>query len=215
MSRSGEPNGGCAGFTLIEVLVGLGIMVLLVGMIQGIYAAAVRSRQAAEERTATIHAVSTIFSKMCDELSASFVSKPRADQTFFRMTTDSSGQSTLEFTTLLPTVHGLRAGGETRIRYAPDPDRDSPLPEKIVLKRTEIDDLFKDLERDGVTYQMLKGINHFKVTCYNGEEWLENWDNTDPQNPKLPRAVRLTVTWGDKDNEESLFTSTTVYGGLL
>lgn len=204
--RSGE-----AGFTLIEILVGLAILAMLVGMIQGIYSSAARNREAAEAKTATVHASSSVMARMADELGAAFTAKARADRTFFSITATDKGGSKLEFATLMPPVHGLRAGGETRVRYETG---DAPKEEGggIVLRRTEVDDLGKELDRDGVTYDMLKGITRFTVKGYDGKEWLEEWHDTDSSDPKLPLAVKIEVAWKEGENERAFETSATVYG---
>lgn len=196
------------GFTLVEVLVGLAILVLLVGMIQGIYAATVRNRDAALAKTAAVHAASSILSRMADELSATFVDKERSDQTRFKVTSLGGLQSTLEFATLMPPIHGLRAGGETRVRYELSADPDSLSSDEKVLRRTEEDDLSRDIDQEGVAYDMLKGIKEFSVECFDGREWIKSWEDGDPANPTLPRAVKLEVVWADG----SLRTATTIYG---
>lgn len=200
------------GFTLIEVIVGLGILALLAGMIQGIYAASARSRDRAEARTATVHACSSVLTRLCDELGASFISKTRPDATYFRVATDSGERSTLDFATLMPPVHGLRAGGETRVYYELNPETREDGGKSYVLQRSEIDDLAEDVERDGATYDMLKGINTFSVKCFDGTEWQSEWRLGEGPDPKLPLAVKIEVTWGEKDAEQTFRTAATLYG---
>lgn len=204
--RTGE-----AGFTLIEILVGLSILALLVSMIQGIYASAARNREAADAKTATVHAASSVMARMADELGAAFVSKARADRTYFHVTVADKGRSTLEFATLMPPVHGLRAGGETRVRY----EASAAAKEEgggVVLKRTEVDDLGKELDREGATYEMLKGVTRFTVEAFDGKEWLEEWRDADSADPKLPLAIKIEVAWNEGEAERTFETSATIYG---
>lgn len=196
------------GFTLIEVLVGLAIMVLLVGMVQGIYVSAARNREASLARTAIIHSAASVFSRLTDELSTSFFDGGRPDQTSLYLASESTGKTVLEFTSRVPPVHGLRAGGETRIRYELLEDREADPPGGYLLRRTEVDDIEKDLDREGVSYDLVKGLASFSAECFDGEEWLEKWEDKT----RLPQAVRLKLSWGPENGREWLYAAQTVYG---
>ena len=199
-----------SGFTLIEVVVGLAILVVLVGLVQGIYATTVRNREATTARTAMVHSASTVLGRIADELASAYVDPDRAVLTAFTLKTDGSGNSTLIFTTLLPPVHGLRVGGETLIRYEVRRDKENSDPNAMILSRTELSDPEKDLERDGLTYDMLKGITRFTVEVSTDDKWTDRFEADPGSVRKLPPAVRLEAAWGEK-GEEVVRTATSVY----
>lgn len=184
---------------------------MLAGLIEGIYVSVARNREAATEKTARIHSSSTILGRIADELASAFVDANRPDTTLLKLTTDGSGQSRLEFTTLLPAVHGLRAGGETRLRYEVKPDTESEERGAVILQRSEMDDPTKDIDRDSVTYDMLKGITRFTVTVYDGGKWVERWENDSTRGSTVPAAVRLSVAWGEPGHEEVMRTAASIY----
>lgn len=203
--------GGKSGFTLIEILVGLVILVMLAGLVEGIYVSVAKNREAATQKTAMVHSASTVLGRIADELASAFVDLNRPDSTLFKLSTDGSGNSTLEFTTLLPAVHGLRAGGETRLRYEVRPDPESETRGAVILSRAETDDPQKDIGRDSVTYDMLKGIIRFTVTVYDGTKWVDRWENDSLKGAVVPAAVRLTAAWGESGHEEVMRTAATIY----
>ena len=71
---------------------------------------------------------------------------------------------------------------------------------------------YNNLDRKGVAYDMMNGVKRFALRCWDGEEWVDQWQ-TDPQDPRLPLAVALEIAWarGEGEAEELLVTTTPVY----
>ncbi len=51
---------------------------------------------------------------------------------------------------------------------------------------------------------MLNGVTGVKFSCYNGSQWVDVWDTTDPMATytNLPSAVRVTIQMSDNVNSQ-------------
>ncbi len=204
-----------AGFTLIELVVGLAILVMLVGMVQGIYVTAARNRKSAEVQTAAIHSAAAVLGRLADELANAFTDANRPEETEFLLQTVGE-DSTLIFTTRIPSVYGLRVGGESRLMYELVQETDREGERVFILKRTELNDLYGNIDTDGVTYDMLKNVERFSVECYvDPDGWQSSFGNFGATaTDELPLAVHMEVAWlatPEAETEDLLATSTTIY----
>ncbi len=188
------------GFTLIEVVLALGLLALLMSLVQGAYSGAARSRERSRAASRELHLAGLALDRMANEIAATFVSEQRAEATGFVLDTDSDGVSTLSFTTRLAPIPGTALGVEAELRYVVEQRDDGSLR----LVREEARDLDGDLTGGGVPYTVFPEVRRFTATCYDGQEWLENWNSAErPQGePLLPRAVAIEVAWPDPENPE-------------
>lgn len=204
------------GFTLLEVLLGLGLLALILSLVQGSYSGAARSRILSGTQTREAHAAAFVLDRVAGELSSAFLSAvtpERALSSRFVAGVDSDGWSSVAFATRLPALPGVLPGGEAEVGYFVEKDDDGvPL-----LRRRESRDLDGDPE-GGTPYAVLGRITRFEVTCYDGAEWVESWDSRErEQEPRLPLAVSIRLGWGDGGEEDGeaketvLTTSTPLY----
>ncbi len=198
-----------AGFTLIEVLLGIMLLALFVTLMQGIYAGTTRNREAARTSTEAVHAASASVQLMCDEFAMAFHNPDWIERTAFHLETDASENAEVEFTTRAPHVETLRVGGDIRVRYTLVQMKEER--DRYILRRLESSDPFGDIERNATGYDMMEEVTHFKVLCYDGERWTDRWALADPQNPELPLAVSVEIGWAEGEGERVIAASSLVY----
>lgn len=202
------------GFTLLEVLLALALMALVLSLIQGTYSGASRSRALSGAESREVHAATVALDRLVNELASTFTSSAtpfRARATRFVAASGFDGWSTLTFVTRLAPLPGSLPGGEAEVGYLVERDTDGV----SRLRRRESRDLDGDPEEGGVPYEVLPHVSRFEVRCYDGTEWLEDWDSADrEEEPRLPLAVSVKVAWragGEGEEERVLRTSTPLY----
>ncbi len=196
------------GFTLIEVMVALALLALVITLVQGAYSGAVRSKERIGRDTERVHVAAAVLARMVRELSMAFESAERRQATGLVVSTDLDGISTLSFTTRVPPIGGRATGGDAEVGYSLE-----EVDEGIELLRRETTRLDGDLLEGGVPRTLIGGLTAFRVQCYDGEEWVDDWDSRDQLH--LPLAVSVELAWTDGEGEqevESVYrTSTPVY----
>lgn len=202
------------GFTLLEVLLALTLMALVLGLIQGTYSGASRSRALSGAESREVHAATVALDRLANELACAFTSTAtplRARATRFVVASGLDGWSALTFVTRLAALPGSLPGGEAEVGYLVERDADG-VPR---LRRRESRDLDGDPEEGGVPYEVLPQVSRFEVRCYDGTEWLDAWDTEGREDPpRLPLAVSVEVAWragAGQDEERVLRTSTPLY----
>jgi general secretion pathway protein J len=199
------------GFTLIEVLVALTLLALVITLVQGTYSGALRSKERIGKDTERVHLASVVLYRMVRELSMAYESAGRRQATGLVVTTDPDGTSSLSFTTRIPPIGGRSAGGDAEVGYSL-----GEVDQGVELLRRETTRVDGDLLEGGEPRTLVAGLSAFRVRCYDGEEWREDWDSRDRADlPHLPLAVSLELVWTDGEGEtatETVYrTSTPVY----
>jgi len=199
------------GFTLLEVLVALALLAMVITLVQGAYSGAVRSTEAIGRDTERVHLAAVVLDRMVRELSTAFEDANRRQATGLVLSTDLDGIATLSFTTRVPPIGGRTAGGDAEVGYALE-----EADEGVDLVRRETTRLDGDLLEGGIPRTLVAGLTAFRVQCYDGEEWKDDWDSRAQPNPlHLPLAVSVELAWtdgeGDDATEAVYRTSTPVY----
>ena len=78
--------------------------------------------------------------RLADELAMAFFSKSRPEQTVFKGLSDAQHLSSLEFASRVPTIAGIRTGGDVRLFYELVRDSGAEDDRVYVLRRTELAD---------------------------------------------------------------------------
>ena len=202
------------GFTLLEVLLALAMLALVISLIQGVYSGTARSRTRSREATRETHAAAFLLHRLADELAMAYVDSERPEATGLVLVTDTEDLSSIAFTTRVPPVSGFSSGGTAEVGYFLETGEDG----SVSLMRRESADLDGDLETGGDPYTLLSGPLRFTVECYDGEQWISDWDSTETgELPPLPLAARISLAWQpaadqDQDQGERLYrTSTPIY----
>jgi len=184
------------GFTLLEVMVALTLLVILSGALYGTYFSLMRGRDVAVEKMDERRELSASLDQLRRELSASFYSAQNKRSHFVVEDRDYFGKpaSTLDFTMISPPRSGsIPASDQAQVIY-----RGLEKEKKLVLARQE-KDLFATA--DPLPYPQMRDLEGFLVECSaDGTTWVRTW-NTDPAvNGRLPKYIRviLSVKEGEK-----------------
>ncbi len=184
------------GFTLLELLLVLVLLVLLSGTLYGTYFTVTKGRNNAAARTEDLRELRETLDVLRRELASTFYNRTNKRLHFVVEDRDLFGKpaSTLDFTTLTTSLAGAVSSSDVAaIRYAPL-DKEGT----ILLTREEMDIY---LRNKPVVFPQMEALQGFLVECYNGSSWVKSWDTA--LNNGLPRAVRVTLTVREGEKNEN------------
>ncbi len=197
MSATGLQN---RGFTLLELLVALAIMVILSAALYGTYFSVMRGRESAAAGMESRRELRGTLDLLRRELAAAYFNTNtgagKANLLKFVVEDrDSFGKpaSILNFTCIVPPRSGsLPCSDQREVTY-----RVVEHDKKLVLTRQE-----KELYSDAkvLEYPQMEELEGFLVECYDESKlkWVKTWD-TPKMNSKLPTAVRITIRLKEGD----------------
>jgi type II secretion system protein J len=197
------------GFTLVELLVALAIIVTIVTMVYGSYSATSKSAQVCSARMAIFQQGSKILEQMAQQVRCSYAD---AAQMFANMAAAVSPKKEAKPENIINYFHG---------------DSDDPRGE--ILRMVTTHGIFSGQQEDSlfdVTYRFDKGtatlsvsqirfvntvnlterrnwrplaenVESVELAFFDGQQWLPKWDFG--QKRKLPCAVRISITCEDEN----------------
>lgn len=199
------------GFTLLEVLVAMTLLVILSGALYGTYFSLMRGSETAVAKMEARRELSTTLDQLRRELSAAFYNntpvlnksqEPRfvvEDRDFF-----GKPASTLDFTAIVPPrSDGLTASDQVQVVY-----KVVEREKKLLLARQARD---RYVTVDPLPYPQMEELEGFLVECSDGGKWVRTWD-TKLNAVGLPKAVRITLMV--KEGEKTVQFSTVAKPGI-
>lgn len=196
-------NKNAEGFTLLELLIALVLLVLLSTALYGTYFSVIRGSEAARERIEPLRDVRATLDMMRREISSAYFNTDNKKLHFIVEDRDIFGKpaSILEFTTFtVPRKGSAPSSDLMTVRYEPYEKEENT----FIISRKSLD-LY--LTGEPVAYPLTGVIEGFLVECYDGADWVKSW-NTE-LNGGLPKAVRITMKIKGTDTPVS-FTAITV-----
>lgn len=185
------------GFTLLEVLVALVLLVILSGALYGTYFSLMRARDRGVASMEERRELAATLDQLRRELSASYYPKqnqanlpeslkPRfvvEDRDYF-----GKPASTLDFTAIAPPRGGsIPESDQAQITY-----EIAKKDQKLLLIRQEKD---RYVTVDPIPYPQMEDIEGFLVECStDGTTWAKSWDASPALNNRLPKYVRITIS---------------------
>jgi general secretion pathway protein J len=225
---------GRRGFTLLEVMVSVGLLGVIMTLIWSTTSQNLRAKDRIETRDLLFHSGDVALRKISDDLVQAFLARntvvgvppPAAGaaattatapavtfKTFF-IGEDRGDQDALRFTSLshLRFLKGSKESDECRVAYELVPNPEEPRELDLVRREQAWLDATTDVE--GTAFPLVERIQKFNVEYYDDrkDEWGKEW-STEKLDwvDRLPVAVRITIAFADPDDEtKSLPLSTAV-----
>ena len=174
------------GFTLLETLLTLSILVVMLGIVFSAMRMGIRSREKGDAAAEEMAAVRAITSKLEREIGSAYPYRDVADGT--EMVLFTGGSNELGFVTASPGHTGLPWGGARWVHYSLSGDvliiRENTIPSANVLR---VD--------GGALMELDRKIDRLAFEYLGEDGWENSWSADDRK--ALPASIRVSVTFTD------------------
>ena len=188
------------GFTLLELLVALGLLGILAAALYGTYFSLMGGRERAEAVAEQARELRTTLDGLRRELAAAHYRAPVAGETAdnprFRFVVEDRDffgkpASNLTFSYIAPAASGaFPVSDQALVEYLPQEKEKT-----ITLMRRERDVYHAADTAAG--YARMERLQGFLVECFDGTKWVKSWDARLNVMKPLPTQVRVTLTVRD------------------
>jgi general secretion pathway protein J len=178
---------GRNGFTLLEVLVAMALLVILSSALYGTYFTLANGRERAAEGMESRRELRGTLDLLRREITAASFVTGNKRLRFVVEDRDEFGKpaSTLALTSFTaPLTGSFPHSDQADIVYRPEVRE-----EKMVLMRRARD---LQISVPPVPYPQVEQLDGFLVECFDGGKWIRSWDTA--LNGKLPKSVRVTIS---------------------
>lgn len=169
------------GFTLLEILIAMGILSILLLSVYGTFSSVHRAVEATDGSMTTLREARLFFELLKREVESSYVSGDAGSRDTFFVVRDrdvfGKRLSELGFTSFVPYGRGLFA-----VEYSLDPERGT------LLKKAS--SIFREDEPQ--SFEVLNGVEEFAVEVFTGGKWVGTYDGR--LEGALPSKVRAKIT---------------------
>jgi general secretion pathway protein J len=180
-------KGNNRGFTLLELLLAMALLVILSGAVYGTYFSVMKGREAATVGMEARRELSMTLDMLRNELASATFTRNNKRYHFVVEDRDLFGKpaSTLEFTTITqPNDDTVPTSDMVVVKYAPKDTAG-----RMSLMR-QASDIYLNVKP--FSYPQVDEIEGFLVECYDGSKWVKSWD-TALNAGGLPRGVKITL----------------------
>jgi prepilin-type N-terminal cleavage/methylation domain-containing protein len=195
-----------AGFTLLELMIALGISALLLAILYQTFSSTIQTTESVDADTEIYRIAQIGFSIMSEELQSAFWSQDRAN-TFFTGTEDS-----LRYTSLSRSRYGEGIRGPELAAlyyYLESPAEGQEEDTGKVLMHEEEPNLLSLSSKSLEKGELAERVESFKLRYRGKRNWAESWDTSDRNG--LPQAVELKlVLKGKRDREYEFLTQVAI-----
>lgn len=185
-----------AGFTLLEIIISIGILAVILAIIYGTFNSSMRAFTAMENRGDAYGQARLVLNRMSEEIGSIYRSDKNPntgllgeDREEYDLPFDS-----LHFTSLSH-IRWVRDSKESELReigYYLETDREM---EKSFLFRREDWNVDGTLEEGGIALELAEGIDGLDFRFHDGAEWVEDWDSKARNG--LPKAIEVVLLMRD------------------
>ena len=206
-------NSGKDGFTLVEILVALAIIVTIVSMVYGSYFATSKSTQAYKSMINLSKEGRKVLEQMTRQIRCSYASKadkntyqtsipqqgkadPASEINYFKGNSDEPSGEILH----LVTTNGFLVeqdppNGLFEVTYKFDKNRGL-----LFSSQRRFASTTKSAAQKNKWQPIAEDIESLKLTFFDGQQWLDKWDFKDKR--ELPSAVKINITWEDENHRQ-------------
>lgn len=181
---------GNSGFTLLEVLVAMLLLVIVAGALYSSYFTVLRARERADEGGEQRRELRGTLDLLRREVDSAIYRTSDKRLRFVVEDRDVFGKpaSTLELVTVAPPSSDERPASDLVLVNYGIKEKEG----RLALNR-EATDLFGSMKP--IPYPQTEELEGFLVECYDSGKWVRSW-NTELA-PKLPERIRITLTVRD------------------
>ena len=204
------PRRARAGFTLIEVIVALGIMALIASMTWAAMAGTFSLRDYLDEQDSLDRSARVAISRLTRELSLAFLTENTTSYNTYRTVfvgEDNDDEDQLWFSTMSHrrAYRGTHECDQAEVTLFTDEDPE--FSGRRVLLHRESPRVDNEPDQDGVVLPLATSVSRFDLRYLDPKtgEWRDDWDTQGTETPnRLPRAVQivLTLVGPDPDDED-------------
>ncbi len=191
-----------AGFTLLEMLLAMGLMAMLAGALYASLSAGFRGRRAAEEALDPARRADAAMAMLgADLLSATPPTGLLAGEFTAQDARGEDGEPAdeLRFHALAPDQRGARpASPVRRVKFGIAADEETG--ETVLVRRTTVN-LLAPQEPEPSVEVLARRVRSLDLAFYDGTAWLDSWDST-AVGDVLPVAVRVSIAVRVEGQEE-------------
>jgi len=203
------------GFSLLEVMLSLGILVTLSMALTSMLRANLDIRDALSQNNTVSHKLARVMEKIAVDLEHVYLLSDkdlerygnpgiRQVKSVFQVTPGSKGDE-VRMTTLshLPMKKDSKESDATYVVYRLEEDKDTGRTNLIRFETARVPEDFKE---EGIGRILARGISEFRVQAWRGDQWSKDrWDSTRSEWKNiLPRMLRVEIAaWEDPADPES------------
>lgn len=190
------------GFTIIEIMISVALLAVIMTLIYQTTFQSIRGKKKVEERDKVFHAARVALEKMSQDISMAFLLKgkehlgDRQGSPLMKTVFNGSADK-LYFTSLshLRLFEGARESEAAEIGYQLERDPDNR--EGYHLLRRESPTIDTNPEDGGKWVPLAEGVKKIKFEFYDAKQhdWRSSWNSTSDSEDRLPRAVKVTLTF--------------------
>jgi type II secretion system protein J len=202
------------GFTLIEVILVVGLSAFLLMILYSTYFAINRAIDAASQGQEVLETGRILMELQRQDLRGTMAQDLRGTTAsalfpFICDMKEIDGEPyyTIEFVST--SLMGDNPFGVGKVGYSLIKTREG---QKVFIRR-ELKTVKEDLNKYGTVFEVSKLVKSYELSFYNGTEWVEKWDSRS--SGRLPRQVRISFTLDDgKGNKKVFITDETIPGAM-
>lgn len=200
------------GFTLLEVMITMFIMLGLVVGVASMLRSSIEVKQALARQARITHRLSLAANRLTHDIEHAFITglndehrggANRRFKTIFKI--DRGSESDKLFLTTTgnrPLRKNANQGDTAYVVYEVRDAKDAPGRKHLYRGSSPL--VLDDLKTDPPMHLFVRNIKSFRVVSWNGSDWVnDRWDSSRGEwRDKLPAMVRLEIeTWSEDDNE--------------
>ncbi len=191
-----------AGFTLIEVVVALGVMVLIASLAWGVLAGTFKARDFLERQSRLEKSARVALDRIDRELSVAFLTSHTTAVNTYRTVFIGRDEDDADVIWFATRAHRRRYANahecdQAEITLWTDTDPEDDSGRRLVLLHRESQRIDEKPDEDGVILPLATGVTRFDLRYLDPKtaEWRDEWDSTGTDTPdRLPRAVEVVLT---------------------
>lgn len=190
---------GTTGFTLLELIVAMGLMVVVSAALYASLSAAFRGRRVAEDTVEPVRKASGALSLMADKIETACAPTGILAGTFIGTNgtgDDGEASDVLSFYSMArASANQTPASPIVQIEFALVEPEEKAEDGWLLVRRT-VSNLLAPEAQTPVEEVLCRNVRSFDLIYFDGTDWLDGWDSTSAEDA-LPLAVKATLEFQD------------------